>query len=89
MQLLENMLSQNYAKELREKIFDYQTFVDPTHYGALYAGPQDSGTAHVSIIGPNGDAVSLTTTINSAYVVYMLFVKNFVLCYFTASIMEN
>lgn len=62
------MLSEEYASELRAKIFDYQTFLDPLHYGAVYSKTPDSGTAHISIIGLNGDAVSLTTTISSAYV---------------------
>lgn len=37
---------------------------DPRDYGAVYAGSEDYGTAHISVIGPQGDAVSATSTIN-------------------------
>jgi gamma-glutamyltranspeptidase/glutathione hydrolase/leukotriene-C4 hydrolase len=60
------MISVDYADELRGKIQDYRTSTDPKYYGAVYANTEDSGTAHISVIGPNGDAVSLTTTINTA-----------------------
>ena len=34
------------------------------YYGAEFYMPDDFGTAHLSIIGPNGDAISVTSTIN-------------------------
>lgn len=61
------MISPEYPEEIRGKIQDYKTFTDPKHYGAIYENPVDTGTAHVSVIGPNGDAVSLTTTINLSW----------------------
>jgi len=66
-QLQNKLLSVDYAKELRSKIADYQTFDDPTFYGAQFAEKGPSGTTHTSIIGPNGDAVSVTSTINTGF----------------------
>lgn len=40
------------------------TWQDPTHYGAEVEVPDDHGTAHISVLAPNGDAVSVTSTIN-------------------------
>jgi gamma-glutamyltranspeptidase/glutathione hydrolase/leukotriene-C4 hydrolase len=66
-ELLNQLLSANYATELRARIEKYKTFDDPAYYGGIFAQATDSGTAHISIIGPNGDAVSLTTTINHGF----------------------
>lgn len=54
-----------YADKIRESISPNQTFNDFKHYGADYALQQDHGTAHVSVLAANGDAVSITSTINS------------------------
>ena len=43
---------------------DDNTMTDPSEYGAVYYTPDDHGTAHVSILAANGDAVSATSTIN-------------------------
>ena len=43
---------------------DWETMTDPGEYGAVYAGSEDQGTAHISVMGPRGDAVSATSTIN-------------------------
>lgn len=66
--LLANLTSSDYANGIRELIDDLQTFNDTKHYGANYSMPEDHGTAHVSIIAPNGDAVAITGTINYMYV---------------------
>jgi gamma-glutamyltranspeptidase/glutathione hydrolase/leukotriene-C4 hydrolase len=65
--LLANCVSPDYATELRNKIADYKTYDDPSHYGVVFSQKEDSGTAQISVIGPNGDAVSLTTTINTGF----------------------
>jgi len=64
------MLSPDFASEVRGNIFDYQTYASPAHYGAQYVDVEviDSGASQISIIGHNGDAVSLTTSLNSQYV---------------------
>jgi gamma-glutamyltranspeptidase/glutathione hydrolase/leukotriene-C4 hydrolase len=62
--LMANFTNEGYAGFIREKIFDNQTFNDPDYYGAELFVPDDHGTAQVSVIAPNGDAVSVTSTIN-------------------------
>lgn len=63
--LVRKMLSIEFANEIREKIDDTTTSDDPRHYGGQYRVIEDKGTSHVSILGPNGDAISVTTSINS------------------------
>ncbi|XP_024941854.1 uncharacterized protein LOC107268717 [Cephus cinctus] len=63
--ILGNLTSKDYARSIREKINDNRTWNDPGHYGASTAGDfGDHGTAHISVLAPNGDAVSVTSTIN-------------------------
>lgn len=63
--LVENLTSYEYAKEMRKKIDDTKTFNNIDYYGGHFmAAPEDHGTAHISILAPNGDAVSVTGTIN-------------------------
>uniref|UniRef100_T1IXD1 Gamma-glutamyltransferase n=1 Tax=Strigamia maritima TaxID=126957 RepID=T1IXD1_STRMM len=61
--LLKNLTSKDYADSLRTKITDNTTF-GPEYYGAIFYQPDDYGTAHVSIVAPNGDGVSVTSSIN-------------------------
>lgn len=63
-QLLTNLTSKEYAESIRMKISDNRTYQDPKHYGAVYYDKGDHGTAHISIIDQNGDAVSATSSIN-------------------------
>lgn len=53
----------NLASDLRAKITDDGTH-DTTYYKPEYRLSDDFGTDHVSILGPNGDALSITSTIN-------------------------
>jgi gamma-glutamyltranspeptidase/glutathione hydrolase/leukotriene-C4 hydrolase len=46
------------------KIDDENTVNDAKHYGAVFYTPEDHGTAQLSIIGPDGSAISVTSTIN-------------------------
>lgn len=62
--LLSNLSDTTYANDIRELINDQRTSNDTKHYGASFAVEEDHGTAHVSIIAPNGDAVAITGTIN-------------------------
>lgn len=59
-----NLTSDALAKSIRNQILDNQTFQDPAHYGAVTAVNDDHGTAQFSLLAPNGDAVSVTSTIN-------------------------
>lgn len=59
-----NLTSKSFAHLTRLKINDTKTWNDPRHYGATSSASDNHGTAHVSILAPNGDAVSATSTIN-------------------------
>lgn len=63
-QFVAEMISEEHALKIRDEIWDNRTFDDPQHYGANYSSVEDGGTAHVSVLAPNGDAVSVTSTIN-------------------------
>ena len=52
------------AIRAKAKINDSFTNNDPTFYGGAFLGTTDAGTSHTSVIAPNGDAVSVTSTIN-------------------------
>ncbi|XP_078682138.1 glutathione hydrolase 1 proenzyme-like [Branchiostoma floridae x Branchiostoma belcheri] len=61
-ELTKKMASKEFADELRRKIDDTRMF-DISHYGPTVAFPDVGGTSHVSVLGPNGDAVSATSSI--------------------------
>jgi len=62
--LVSNLTSEEWAKDRFEQIQDDSTVNDAKHYGAVFYTPEDHGTAHVSVIAANGDAVSVTSTVN-------------------------
>lgn len=63
-ELSKNLTSDDFAKGIQSQITDTKTFQDPGHYGAVTATRENHGTAHFSVLAPNGDAVSVTSTIN-------------------------
>lgn len=62
--LLQNLTSNDYARDIRNKILDNTTHLNPADYGAVFYNREDHGTAHISVLAPNGDAVSVTSTVN-------------------------
>ncbi|XP_071051824.1 glutathione hydrolase 1 proenzyme-like isoform X2 [Onthophagus taurus] len=52
---------------IRCRIKDSCTSNDPSNYFGVYEQPEDHGTAHISILAPNGDAISVTSTINLVF----------------------
>lgn len=64
-QFLNEFTNKTYAEHIRSQIWDNQTFNDPHHYGRIYDYGRDDGTAHLSLIAQNGDAITVTSTINS------------------------
>lgn len=59
------MLDLDYAQEIRSKIESDRTNQYYEYYGASFSMPDDHGTAHISVIAPNGDAIALTSSINT------------------------
>ncbi|XP_011312597.1 gamma-glutamyltranspeptidase 1 [Fopius arisanus] len=62
-----NLSSKRYIEEIRSKIKDDWTSTHPKYYGVDVAVPNDSGTSHVSVLAPDGSAVSVTSTINQVF----------------------
>lgn len=62
--LAEQIVDVHYANHVRSLIWDNQTFNDYKHYGGEFALTEDHGTAQISVLAANGDAISLTSTIN-------------------------
>ncbi|KAL9980042.1 hypothetical protein ACROYT_G008579 [Oculina patagonica] len=60
------MLDQKTGDWLRHKILDNITFSNVSHYADTFSDA-DFGTTHVAVLAPNGDAVSVTTTINMRF----------------------
>lgn len=65
-QLTANITSAAFAAFVRQHIDPTGTHDTPEAYGmhAVSGPPSPYGTAHVSVIAPNGDAISVTSTIN-------------------------
>lgn len=61
---LDHLKSQNFIQEVVSKIRRYSTSNDTSYYGASLAQNLDHGTAHISVLAPNGDAVALTGSLN-------------------------
>ena len=62
--IVKRILSPQFAEEIRKKIDEKKTFNDPRRYATEFIAPEDHGTSHVSIATGNGDAVSITSSIN-------------------------
>ncbi|XP_071446688.1 scoloptoxin SSD14 isoform X2 [Hetaerina americana] len=63
-ELVKNLTSREYAMAIRNLLSDDETSQDAQHYGAVTSQPEDHGTAHICVLSPDGDAVSVTSTIN-------------------------
>ncbi|XP_055613005.1 scoloptoxin SSD20-like [Uranotaenia lowii] len=66
-ELVRNLTSKNYARYIRSKINDSHTSEDYKFYGADFSQPEDHGTAHISVLEPNGDAIAVTSTVNDYF----------------------
>jgi len=63
-EIIQNLTSQEWVEHIKSKIDDQRTYQDPRHYGADHVLTEDHGTCHHSLIAPNGDAVSVTASVN-------------------------
>ncbi|CAF3485941.1 unnamed protein product [Rotaria sp. Silwood1] len=61
--LIQNLTSIEYADHIRQRIDDSKTY-GFQHYGGTWLDKMKTGTSHLSVIGSNGDAVAMTSTIN-------------------------
>ncbi len=57
-----NLRDKKFVDNIRNKIVDLKTF--PSTYYGIPSDKDNHGTAHISVLA-NGDAVALTSTINS------------------------
>ncbi|XP_044758770.1 glutathione hydrolase 1 proenzyme-like isoform X2 [Coccinella septempunctata] len=62
--LMNNLTSTEYAKIIHHKISDSSTNNDPKYYGGVTYNKEEHGTAHISVISAEGDAVSVTSSVN-------------------------
>lgn len=67
-ELQRNLTTLEYAEHFRSKIDDAKTHELPFYIsGNVSTLPEDHGTAHIAILAPNGDAISVTSTINNIF----------------------
>ncbi|CAI9100491.1 OLC1v1037606C1 [Oldenlandia corymbosa var. corymbosa] len=60
---ISEMLSPEFAKGIRERIFDNTTF-PPEYYMHRWSQLRDHGTSHFCVVDADRNAVSMTTTVN-------------------------
>ena len=61
------MIQQQFGDDLRGKIKDNRTYNNVSFYAHSYSDA-DYGTTHLAVLAKNGDAVSVTSTINCRFV---------------------
>ncbi|KAL5276837.1 hypothetical protein ACFFRR_002197 [Megaselia abdita] len=66
-QLLSDCTNNELAADIMRKINDSQTSDDPHFYEALFDSTRENGTSHLSFLAPNGDAVSVTSSVNTYF----------------------
>lgn len=64
LQLVSKLTSTDNLQSVHSKINDSYVLNHIFDYGAQFAGVDNFGTSQVSILAPNGDAVSVTSSIN-------------------------
>lgn len=65
LEIIEELKNKNFANFIKSRINDTHTYDrNVTYYGAKFSPSEDHGTAHMSILAPNGDAISVTSSIN-------------------------
>ncbi len=62
---MNNLTSYEFADYIRGRINPAHTYDNISYYKPEFTTNEEHGTSHLSIIAPNGGAVSVTTTINS------------------------
>ena len=62
-QIAQKMIEQQLGDDLHRKIKDNRTYHNVSYYASFYSDA-DYGTTHLAVLAENGDAVSVTSTIN-------------------------
>ena len=57
------LTNETFAEKTRQKIDDDKTF-KPAHYEVKNADKVTTGTTHLVVLGPDGDAVTVMSTVN-------------------------
>lgn len=65
--IMNNLTSYEFADYIRGRINPAHTYDNISYYNPEFTTNEEHGTSHLSIIAPNGGAVSVTTTINSVF----------------------
>ncbi|UYV76107.1 hypothetical protein LAZ67_13002539 [Cordylochernes scorpioides] len=65
-ELLANLTDPLYGQHIRNMISSDYTF-PPGYYGPTFMGIKDKGTSHNAVIASNGDAVSVSSTVNGYF----------------------
>lgn len=63
----DKLLSKDFAQAIRSTIYDDKTFNNMDYYGANFTNEEDHGTANTAVIAENGDAITVTSTINNYF----------------------
>jgi len=61
--IVNQLMNETIAEKTRKKITDKQTH-NPSYYGGKYSLPITTGTTHLVVVGPDGDAAAVTSTVN-------------------------
>ena len=61
--VMRDLMDEKYADECRDKIED-DTTLPIKDYGGKYNVPLTTGTTHLVVVSPEGDAVAVTSTVN-------------------------
>ncbi|CAC5387673.1 GGT1_5 [Mytilus coruscus] len=64
--VVKNLTSRSYADGIRHKIWDNQTH-DYMYYGPTFYDKLKTSTAHLSMVGNDGLAIAVTTTVNTVF----------------------
>ena len=64
MQLVSQLTSPERNHNLRAQINDNATLGEPDNYDAHFGGTDEVGTSHAVVVAPNGDVVSVTSSVN-------------------------
>lgn len=63
-QIVKSTMDVEFNKKLYKMIWDNSTHINASYYEGKNFLSDEGSTTHLSVLGPNGDAVSVTSTIN-------------------------